>query len=107
MNELAELAERAKTGDRDALERLLLAVRDDIYNLALRMLWHPADAEDATQEILIRVLTGLGGYRGETAFTTWVFRIPTNHLLTTTVSIAWPTSSARFSGCRASGRPRS
>lgn len=65
------------------LERLLAAVRDDVYNLALKMLWHPADAEDATQEILIRVLTGLGGYRAEAAFTTWVFRIATNHLLTT------------------------
>jgi RNA polymerase sigma factor (sigma-70 family) len=44
------------------------------------MLGHPADAEDAAQEILIVVLTHLGSFRGESAFRTWVWRIATNHL---------------------------
>ena len=39
------------------------------------------DAEDASQEILIKVMTHLSGFRGESAFTTWVFSIATNHLL--------------------------
>lgn len=47
------------------------------------MLWHPADAEDATQEILVRVITGLDSFRGESAFRTWVYRVASNHLLTT------------------------
>lgn len=77
------LVESAKAGDRAALESLLGLIRDDVYNLALRMLWHPEDAEDATQEILIRILTHLGGFRGESSFRTWTFRIAVNALLTT------------------------
>jgi RNA polymerase sigma factor (sigma-70 family) len=47
------------------------------------MLWHPADAEDATQEILVRLITHLGSFRGESAFSTWVYRVASNALLTT------------------------
>src|SRR5262249_45238146 len=57
------------------------AVQRDVYGLALRFLWHPEDAEDATQEILIRIVTGLGGFRGESSFRTWVYRIACNALL--------------------------
>jgi RNA polymerase sigma factor (sigma-70 family) len=77
----AEVA-RAQAGDRSALESVLRAAQKDVYNLALRFLWHPQDAEDATQEILVRVLTGLGGFRGESRFRTWVYRIACNALLT-------------------------
>jgi RNA polymerase sigma factor (sigma-70 family) len=73
---------RAKSGDRAALESVVRAVQKDIYSLAIRFLWHPRDAEDATQEILIRVLTGLGGFRGESGFRTWVYRVACNALLT-------------------------
>ena len=78
---LETLAARAKTGDRDALEALVAAIRHDVYNLALRMLWHPDDAEDATQEILLRIVTKLATFRGDSAFRTWSFRVATNHLL--------------------------
>jgi RNA polymerase sigma factor (sigma-70 family) len=57
-------------------------VHKDVYNLAMRFLWHPQDAEDATQEILIKVVTGLGGFRGESGFRTWVYRVACNTLLT-------------------------
>ena len=73
---------RGKSGDRAALESVVRAVQKDVYSLALRFLWHPQDAEDATQEILIRVLTGLGGFRGESGFRTWVYRVACNALLT-------------------------
>ena len=72
----------AKRGERAALESVVRAVQKDVYNLAIRFLWHPQDAEDATQEILIRVLTGLGGFRGESGFRTWVYRVACNALLT-------------------------
>ncbi len=75
------LVARAREGDRGALERLMRAIQDDVYNLALRMLWQPADAEDATQDILLKVFTHLGMFRGEAAFRTWVYRIAANHLL--------------------------
>ena len=56
-------------------------MRDDIYRLALRMLWHPQDAEDAGQEALIRIMTRIGSYRGEAAFRTWAYRVAANHIL--------------------------
>jgi len=79
----ANAVERARGGDRAALEALVRAVQDPIYRLSLRMLWHPADAEDATQEILVRLVTRLDGFRGDAAFTTWAHRVAVNHLLTT------------------------
>lgn len=80
---LEQLVEQAKEGDKTALEALLAQIQNQIYNLALRMLWHPADAEDATQEILIKIITHLSQFRQDSAFTTWVYRLATNHLLTT------------------------
>lgn len=79
---LEELARRGQAGDRDALDRLVHAIQDRIYGLALRMLWHPEDARDATQEILIRIVTRLGTFRGESAFATWAYRVAANALLT-------------------------
>jgi len=79
---LEQLAADAAAGDRDAADGIATAVQDDVYFLALKMLWHPADAEDATQEILVKVLTHLSTFRAESAFRTWVFRIACNHLLT-------------------------
>jgi RNA polymerase sigma factor (sigma-70 family) len=76
------LVEQAKAGDKHALEALVLKIQDRIYGLAVRMLFYPADAEDATQEILIKVITRLDSFHGESAFTTWVFRIASNHLFT-------------------------
>jgi RNA polymerase sigma factor (sigma-70 family) len=70
-------------GDRVALEAILRSVQDDVYRLAHRMLWHPQDAEDATQEILVKVATRLSTFRGDSLVTTWVHRIAVNHLLTT------------------------
>jgi RNA polymerase sigma factor (sigma-70 family) len=79
--ELRRLAAAAGEGDSAALERVVGAVRDDVYRLALRMLWQPEDAEDATQEALIRIMTRIGSYRGEAAFRTWSYRVAVNHIL--------------------------
>jgi len=72
---------RAKAGDRDALESVVRAVQKDIYRMALRFLWHPQDAEDATQEILIRIVTGLASFNGDSGFRTWVYRVACNTLI--------------------------
>lgn len=80
---LEELARRASHGDRGALDALLRALQDDVYRLALRMLGHPADAEDAAQEILVKVVTNLATFRGESSFRTWVWRIAANHVAST------------------------
>ena len=79
---IESLVERAKEGDQNALEELVRHIQDPVYGLALRMLSHPADAEDATQEILVKVVTHLVSFRQESAFTTWVYRIASNHLIT-------------------------
>lgn len=78
---LEELAARARGGDAAALEAVARAVKDDVYKLALRMLGLRADAEDATQEILVQVITHLGQFRGESKLRTWVFAIASRHLL--------------------------
>ena len=79
--ELRGLAFAAGEGDPAALALVLDAVSDDVYRLALRMLWHPEDAEDATQEALIRIMTRIGSYRGDAAFGTWAYRVAANHIL--------------------------
>jgi len=79
-SDLSQLAEAAAGGDKAAAQELLRALADDVYGLALRMLGHPADAEDAAQEILVIVLTHLGSFRGESSFRTWVWRIAAHHL---------------------------
>ncbi len=79
--ELRRLAFAAAGGDSAALERVLASVQGDVYRLALRMLWHPQDAEDAMQEALIRIMTRISSYRGEAAFGTWAYRVAANHIL--------------------------
>ena len=76
-----ELVARAVDGDNAALEEVIRLLQDPLYRLALRMTWRPADAEDATQEILIRVVTRLASWRGEAELLTWAYRIGVNYLL--------------------------
>ncbi|MEQ9364795.1 MAG: RNA polymerase sigma factor [Leptospirales bacterium] len=68
-------------GDRVALDSLILRHQSWIYNVALKMVWEPKDAEDVTQEILIKMISRLGSYRAEASFRTWLFRIVKNHVL--------------------------
>lgn len=71
----AELVRRAVAGDRDALGSVLESLRDPLYRLATGMFWDRVDAEDATQEALIAVMTSLSGFRGDAALSTWAYRI--------------------------------
>ena len=52
-----EQVSAARQGDRAALASLVRSLQRPVYGLAMRMLAHPADAEDATQEILIKIIT--------------------------------------------------
>lgn len=76
-----DLIDKAVNGDRQALEDILVSVQDMIYNLSLRMLGSPHDADDAVQEIMIKIMTQLSSFRKESAFSTWVYRISTNYLI--------------------------
>ncbi len=76
------LVQEALQGSRSAMEEVLRRIQDRVYALALRMRFHLADAEDATQEILIKVMTNLKDFRFEGPFQAWVYRIASNHLKT-------------------------
>ena len=77
-----ELITLAQKGNKDVLEEIVRRIQDRIYGMALRMLYIPADAEDAAQEIVTKVIIHLGGFKGKSSFDTWVFKIAVNHLLT-------------------------
>ena len=78
---IEDLAKEAIDGDRDAVEQLVRDLQGDVYGLALRMLWNRADAEDATQEILVRVVTRLAQFDFRSKLKTWVYRIAVNYIL--------------------------
>ena len=75
------LIDLAVGGDKAALEQLLMQIQDRVFNISLRMLGSVADAEDASQDILVRVMTGLPGFRKESSYFTWVYRIAVNYLI--------------------------
>ncbi|MEO1336477.1 MAG: RNA polymerase sigma factor, partial [Myxococcota bacterium] len=75
------LVDRALNGDRAGLDALCRSLAGPIYRLALRMLAHPEDAEDATQEVLVKVATHLSSFRGDSRVLTWAYTIATRHLL--------------------------
>ena len=78
--ELQAFVDKATAGDKKALETLVAGVQDMVFKLSLRMLGTFADAEDATQDILLKMITHLCSFRGDSSFTTWVFSIAVHHL---------------------------
>lgn len=78
--ELLILIEQATAGNKDALETIILSVQDLVFNLSLRMLGTFPDAEDASQDILLKVITHLSSFKQDSSFSTWVFSIAVNHL---------------------------
>lgn len=80
-DELTMLIDKAVQGEKEALEAIIVSVQDMVYNLALRILGTNYDAEDATQEILIKVITKLSTFKKESAFSTWVYRVAINSLI--------------------------
>src|ERR1700716_2154948 len=74
----AALVQRAQAGDRGAMSELVQSQQTYVYSIAMSLMHNPADAADMTQEAFIRLLRSLGTYRGETKFTTWLYRLVTN-----------------------------
>src|SRR5262249_35436673 len=70
-----------ETGPPLTPERVFLDYAPRIYNLARRMLGSDADAEDVTQDVLLRVVRKLDTFRGESAFPTWLHRVTVNAAL--------------------------
>jgi RNA polymerase sigma factor (sigma-70 family) len=80
---LEQLAVQAASGDSEALSRLVEEVQHPVYRLALRFLGHPEDAKDASQEILIRLITHLGQFEGRSQFMTWAYTVAVRQLMRT------------------------
>lgn len=78
--EMSILIDKALSGDKESLESIILSVQDLIFNLSLRMLGTFADAEDAAQDIILKIITNLSSFKKQSSFTTWVFSIASNHL---------------------------
>ncbi|MDH6363897.1 RNA polymerase sigma factor (sigma-70 family) [Enterococcus sp. PF1-24] len=76
-----DLIAKALAGEREALEEILVEVKDFVFNISLRMLGTIPDAEDATQEVLIKIITNLASFKMNAKFETWVYRITTNYLI--------------------------
>ena len=67
----------AQGGDQKAFYALFLRFRDQVYAVCVRMLSHPQHAEDATQEVFLRVWQQLPGFRGDSQFSTWLHTVAT------------------------------
>ncbi len=72
---------KALNGDKEALSELIKRHQDYLYNISLKMYANVDDALDATQEVLIKVITHLKTFQGNSQFRTWLYRIAVNHFL--------------------------
>jgi RNA polymerase sigma-70 factor, ECF subfamily len=72
------LVDRFKQGDQSAFEQMVTRYWDRIYAMVNQLLRNPQDAEEVTQDAFIRAHRGLVNFRGESAFSTWLYQIATN-----------------------------
>ena len=77
-DDLAELVDAAQDGDRAAFDELVRRTYVDTYTLAFRLTSHEEDARDVVQEAYLRAWKGIGRFRGDSQFTTWLYRITAN-----------------------------
>lgn len=75
------IIKRAQKGNKAALEELIFAYEKKVYNIALRYMGNEADAYDMAQESLIKMYRSIGRFRGESSFSSWVYRLTVNTCL--------------------------
>ncbi len=78
---LEKRVKEAVTGNKKALSDVIRTIEKQVYALSIRFLLHPHDAEDATQEILMRIINNLSSFEGNSRFSTWVYRVACNTLI--------------------------
>ncbi len=74
----ADLIKRCKRADRDAFNELVLKFQSPVINMAYNMLSDYEDANDAAQEVFVRVYKSIGSFKGNSSLTTWIYRITSN-----------------------------
>ncbi len=77
-DDLAELVDAAQHGDRAAFDELVRRTYVDTYTLAFRLTSHEEDARDVVQDAYLRAWRGIGRFRRDARFTTWLYRITAN-----------------------------
>lgn len=100
MPDLALIAD-AVAGNKQALENLIKKHQHYIYNISLRLFGDPNDAMDATQEVLIKMMTSLHSFQGKSRFSTWLYRIALNHFLNrpkNRIEVLYESNAAAMSG---------
>lgn len=85
--DINKLIKEAINGNKTALEGIIVSIQDNVYHLSLRMLANADNAQDATQDILIKIITNLSSFRFDSQFNTWVYRIASNYLISEKKSI--------------------
>lgn len=80
-HEVAGLVERAREGDVAAFERLIAQYQQKVYTFAFAFVGSPDQAQDLAQEALVKVYKSLGGFRFQSAFSTWLYSIVKNTYL--------------------------
>src|SRR5438046_9237770 len=75
---LTETIRLAHRGDREAFSLIYRSYSELVHRICLRMLRDPAEAEDAAQDVFIRVFLKINTFRGESAFSSWLYRLATN-----------------------------
>lgn len=72
------LVRQSKSGSVASFEKLIEDNRKKVYNVALRMLGNPEDANDAAQEVFLRAFRSMRGFKEQASFSTWIYRITKN-----------------------------
>ncbi|MBI3988174.1 MAG: sigma-70 family RNA polymerase sigma factor [candidate division NC10 bacterium] len=75
LEEEAKLLEACRRGDQEAFKGFVLKYQHQIFSVAFRMLRDQAEAEDVAQEVFLKAFSALGGFRGESKLSTWLYRI--------------------------------
>ena len=76
--EPAGLVEACRQGDREAFRALYEVYKDDVYSIAWNFTGDEETARDVTQDVFLKLFSAIGGFRGESSFKTWLFRLVAN-----------------------------
>lgn len=101
-----ELIRLSQNGDRSALEKLLADHARLIQTVSGRMTRNPEMQEDIFQEVVVRVIRGIRGFKGNCKFSTWLYRITANVTLTMLEKEGWYKNMADFDETPEHGMPQ-